>query len=635
MEKVKYTILILLFLPLVSCLSPERRMLEESLIFADTNRGELEKVLRHYADDPEKLAAAEYLIRNMFRYYTTCSDDIRVMKELLADADENGDIDEERFNWFGRKTPIGITRVYDSRVITSEYLIRNIDRAFSAYAKPWNRNLPFSDFCELILPYRIGDEPLEEWWTSYSDRYGHLLSGYSGDDPVEAANLLCDSLLSEGYRFCQEFNTPHLGASFHLEHRVGKCVDQCDFALYLLRSLGIPCTLHRYYYSSETRTGHIWPVLRDLDGSYVQYEYLRGKARRDSVYTDNRRIGKVYRERFGLSDASPALREDLPPLFRNPYIEDVSAMYFRDTLRMEVGGGDGSLYLGVFNAHGWVGIARSEVADGHAVFPHVERDVVYAPLRYEDGHYREAGFPVLYDSTGVHPFRPDMERLSTVTLLRKYYFPYWCNVFQKYVEGACFEASSTPDFRHPVLLHRVSEVPSVDYNPLSLSHPVKCRYLRYTTADSTSFEISEINAFSGGLALRPEQVDAPVSRFRNSGPSFLYDGDPLTYFASEALGASVVYDFGREVTVDSLLYITRTDDNYIRPGDRYELFYHGGTDGWISLGRQTAVRPELVYEGVPDGALLYLHDLTRGVEEQVFHMENGGQVFVTKMNVEP
>ena len=41
-------------------------------------------------------------------------------------------------------------------VITAEYLIDNIDRAFDNWQKrPWNRSLSFEDFCEYLLPYRV------------------------------------------------------------------------------------------------------------------------------------------------------------------------------------------------------------------------------------------------------------------------------------------------------------------------------------------------------------------------------------------------------------------------------------------------------------------------------------------------
>lgn len=49
--------------------------------------------------------------------------------------------------------------------------------------------------------------------------------------------------------------------------------------------------------------------------------------------------------------------------------------------------------------------------------------------------------------------------------------------------------------------------------------------------------------------------------------------------------------------------------------------------GW-SLGRKTAVEAQLVYENVPVNALLWLTNLSRGRDEQVFYIEDGEQVFV-------
>ena len=47
------------------------------------------------------------------------------------------------------------------------------------------------------------------------------------------------------------------------------------------------------------------------------------------------------------------------------------------------------------------------------------------------------------------------------------------------------------------------------------------------------------------------------------------------------------------------------------------------------IGKKMAEKPFLPYDGIPSGALLYLHDSTRGEEELIFHMEDGKQVFVS------
>lgn len=86
--------------------------------------------------------------------------------------------------------------------------------------------------------------------------------------------------------------------------------------------------------------------------------------------------------------------------------------------------------------------------------------------------------------------------------------------------------------------------------------------------------------------------------------------------------------FWKVVTIDNFMYMPRNDDNFVRIGDCYELFYWG--EGcWNSLGKKMAEKPFLPYDGIPSGALLYLHDSTRGEEELIFHMEDGKQVFVS------
>ena len=111
----------------------------------------------------------------------------------------------------------------------------------------------------------------------------------------------------------------------------------------------------------------------------------------------------------------------------------------------------------------------------------------------------------------------------------------------------------------------------------------------------------------------------------------MFDDDPLTFYCTWEGGATTWMDFGRQVALDRFVYIPRNDDNFIRIGDEYELFYHDGPKGWVSLGRQTVQEPVLRYK-VPRGSLLHLRCLTRGQEELLFHMEDGQQGCVSNLN---
>lgn len=72
----------------------------------------------------------------------------------------------------------------------------------------------------------------------------------------------------------------------------------------------------------------------------------------------------------------------------------------------------------------------------------------------------------------------------------------------------------------------------------------------------------------------------------------------------------------------------RNDDNFVNIDTNYELFYWS-KEGWTSLGRQTAKSPQLLYNNIPMGSLLYLHNCDGGEEELAFYIKDGRQVFVS------
>ena len=108
------------------------------------------------------------------------------------------------------------------------------------------------------------------------------------------------------------------------------------------------------------------------------------------------------------------------------------------------------------------------------------------------------------------------------------------------------------------------------------------------------------------------------------------DGDILSYFSSGDSACFITYDLGRITPIGKLVYSPRNDDNYVWPGDEYELFYQDGINGWKSLGTQTASGRELNYL-VPDNALLWLRNRTKGREEQVFIYKDGKQYFTVDL----
>lgn len=619
----------------LSCNKNRAERLTSALDFAGENRIELEKVLEHYKDSGLKYQAACFLIENMPRCYSETGWQLDTVRLLLSHIEKNEVADiEARKKWRG--VELESQKVYDAHVITANYLIHNIERAFDAWhSRTWNKYLPFEDFCELILPYRAGNEPLEEWWTYYKDKYTSLLdSVYKGTDVIEATNVVRDSINKEGFRYCSDFNISNLGASYLFKNRIGKCGDSCDFLLYTMRSLGIPVATDTYLYASETRTGHSWHVVRDTTGDYLSFAYTeKSRPIRGKIYSDWRKIGKAYRECFGLQEKSvPAWdKGNIPADLDHSYLKDVSADYFKDSLTLELKNipNEATVYLGIFKRDTWHVIDHSVLEKGKVCFKNIEAQVVYMPLLYDGEKLHEIGYPFYFDGQKNHPFIPDEKVCQTVELLRKNPYYYWLKDIAGRTIGGRFEVSDDSDFRRKKVLYAVCDTPKIDYNLISLSAPVKVRYARYVVPEDMDAEMAEMSFMYQGEVLRPAKVEGDPGENSEVSPQKLVDGDPLTCFKSKEKGGAAILDFGMSKWIDGFVYVPRNGDNCIRIGDTYELFYQGGAKGWISLGVKIATEPRLIYDNMPQGALFYLRNLHRGVEELAFFIENGKQKFLT------
>ena len=145
-------------------------------------------------------------------------------------------------------------------------------------------------------------------------------------------------------------------------------------------------------------------------------------------------------------------------------------------------------------------------------------------------------------------------------------------------------------------------------------------------------ELAELQFYSDRDSLIiPVKIDAAPESYVMRVLDYAFDGDPLTYYKTDSIDIPVIIDFGKQVQINRFLFMPRNDDNFIRIGDVYELFYHGGSKGWISLGQKIATDTCLEYDNVPANALLHLRNRTRGEEEHIFYMKDGKQEFISDL----
>ena len=171
----------------MSCARPGS--VEYALRSAGDNRAELETVLRHYRSEPEKLKAAQYLIAGLPAHYSYAGNSIEryyavadaVLSSGLSPEEQRDSLLAVSEQFFSDVT---LNTVPDAQIITSDYLIRNIDAAFEQWKNcSWASQVSFDDFLEWMLPYKMAElQSLDGWRDTLSALFTDDLLNAVHDD---------------------------------------------------------------------------------------------------------------------------------------------------------------------------------------------------------------------------------------------------------------------------------------------------------------------------------------------------------------------------------------------------------------------------------------------------------------------
>lgn len=149
----------------IGCSFNKDNQLELALKYAGENRQELEKVLEHYKNDPEKLSATYFLIKNMIGKQVIDSNSIKNMQPfynaLTNHVEKYGRYknDVQYLICDSIKQLFPNTTAYpqyqsDIRKLSSGYIIHHIDECFNIWRQyPWCKDIDTETFHKYILPY--------------------------------------------------------------------------------------------------------------------------------------------------------------------------------------------------------------------------------------------------------------------------------------------------------------------------------------------------------------------------------------------------------------------------------------------------------------------------------------------------
>ena len=439
-------------------------------------------------------------------------------------------------------------------------------------------------------------------------------------------------LLPGGYRITQLINM-----------KQGACDDYAVWGTAVFRSLGIPSTIDFVPQWANRSLGHAWNALYTGDGR-MEYYSFGTSALLDTVgyhrieNEENYRVAsKVFRKTYGKQPETPAIQQKdkyLPPLFHDPCIRDVTDTYLNCmdisvALVQQPPKKRKYAYLCNFNNQDWIPVHWGEIDGGKAVFTKMGKDVAYLPVYYNWNGIQPAAEPFILTKEGeVKKLIPDHSKKQTLILTRKYRLG---NISQKgeLLLGGRFQVANNADFSDSLTVFVVNDVPEIRYNPVSISLNEPYRYFWFLSSPDSRGDISEIEIYSTkpGIKLSGEVIG---NRNCPKGwePESAFDGDPLTAYQSEWNERGCVgLDFGKPVNIASFRYLPRNDDNFIKEGEEYELFYWDDNQ-WISMGKQLGTSKQyLEYTNAPSNALFWLRNHTKGKEERIFTYENGKQIW--------
>lgn len=614
--------------------------IEETLSKAGSNRDELFQVIRHYQEkgDSLRLKAALFLIENMAdKYYYTG----KAIDEYYTFIDSVYQIQQEEYDipaiygGFSNKAQYlkeQPTLNGDAQTLSADYLIENIEEAFAVWNRPWNQHLSFEEFCELVLPYRVGSEIPESWRSLYRKRFEPFLQSDTIQTAQQACTTINNELIKQTIHITQSSVLPiDLCPTTLANIKFGLCGDYANQAVFAMRSVGIPVAVEIVPHWGDNNNSHVFNVVYDNNGRSHDFSGSEQNPDEHLIRFKNA-IPKVYRKTFGKQSSSLAMQhknEAIPPFFMNANLLDVTDNYpfigAKDiTIPLPEQPNHNFAYLCVFDPHGWIPVAWGNINGDKAYFKAVGPNIVYQTALYRDEKLEPIGDPFLLDTVGqVSFYTPQTETMKYV-LERKHRDAKYLDYLPPIMVGGKIQGANRPDFSDAITFYTFTEEPNFKYTTVMSTYQTPVKYVRYLSSDKTCGNIAELEfyATNNDTPLKGKVIGdyEPSSYYPRNGAEVMFDGDALTFFHTNDTLSWGGLELEQPIAISKIRYIIRNDDNGIRKGHEYELFYMN-KGNWKSLDKQIATEDDrLLYKQMPKGALYWLRDYTKGKAERMFEI---------------
>lgn len=652
----------------------------EILEQAGDNKQELMEAINHYKRDNKdslKLKALYFILRNVDGLVTldttTLYKNQIYFDNLYISWLKTGKNDFstaciiiDSLNNSKHLTPFRTNTNYvdENKILTSKFLINNIDLAFYAWkTKPWAKRVSFEYFCEYILPYRCTNTYSADARSSFLKRYSIIPDSIKNtENPSRVAEYIThdiDQWFTENPNIVVKY--PYLASiSFSnlLKGKVGDCLAATSLKVTALRSLGIPAVIDEIPNWGNSNSSHFWwkvvdpthkskfPLINNRNIAQNTQDVISGSSYdilpvfngvpKDVVIHYKRTVAKVYRRSFSKQrlhfNSSGPNEGNLPEYFSNDRLIDVTNEYVECTKVVidtknskQMSTDEKNLFLCVFDNNNWRPIAKAKIKNHKAIFSAVGKNIVYLPAYFKDGSIIPAGNPIIITLNDQMLPIYSNGRKEKIVLYTKYPYRIFVHFWQTSMVGGKFQFANNADFSDSVTIYKIKKFPFYK-NEVTVNDARKFRYLFFRFRDTLSQTIfSKLQFVSVDHKKNEEKLFGKLIGNQGVYPNTsenINNSDRNSYMISKKNGERFVgLDLGKgnEAKVTKIIFIPRDDDNGIVSGDDYELFYWN--NDWISLGFTVGNSlNQVVFKKVPQGALLLLKNIRGGDRKQDFYL---------------
>lgn len=519
------------------------------------------------------------------------------------------------------------TVLADSDILDYNFFRRHIEHCVfiwnnSLFAKTLN----FNQFKEYILPYcaaygygnHVDAKSRYEWVKRYvglPDSPSNLKSWifhYNQTlDSLRHSGGKRNALVREGLTdlFYNDFNG---------------CQDKAIQTCLNLRAVGIPCVVERNLGYKTLRGFHYHCAVYDAySNNWIRFDAEgTGQPIGEGDWTSNELLN-VYRFTYASQNNEILKFKFKPKGFETPCCIDVTnhtvslkvPLLTNSTLSNEY-------WIETFNRLSPDGLQPFSYGTSRGdaiIFKHVVPGVWYVITQYDsNGSKKIISDPFwVIESEGHKIFcktaqwTKNTEHVETIVCERKYPIKEKLRKRAETLIGTIIEGANKADFSDAKQLWQLQFLPPPIMKRYSIGN--QCSFRFYRIVVPKKCEISELQWIAGNDTIIPNQPNNPIyDNKMNTAPS---DSTTITLINA------------RPIKITAINFAPINADNGIKIGHNYELYYFNR--GWKLLCRKTATQNNrIVFENIPTGALLWLKDITSGIEEMPFIYTGRKQQFI-------